>query len=1000
MSTLTQFGGGSDIGSIVPGHFPGNPRYLPCDGVSTAPAVNSAIGSMYPRITQAVTVQADGSFGLACFRATSAAYGNNMWVAIGNDAGGSVALNYVMTSSDNGTTWVRRPLPHTASWTHIHWNGSMFVMAGRDTPNNIARILFSTDGMRWDAAVGTGNHTPNGIACIGSKWLISTTTNGIVFSSVDGITFVATNSGSGVIFNDIIAFKNVFYASTSSGQVFWSTDGNTWSISYTGASSPIGLVTNGSILVMLSQGVNGTATTTDGITWTPRTVPALRSAAWNGTFFLATNGSSTGLQYSTDGITWSSRTGIHAFSSTGARLAANPETGDVFLFDQNLAGFSSFITTTDGTNYSIKPFERPGRSNNALVYAHGMWIQAGVSRDASSNLYPYIASSTDGVEWITRPVANAYGSTNPGITAMASSGTITVAVVSGTGTSYTTSDGINWVQRSLPGAVTASNLIWNGSMFLLMSNTLSTYYTSTDGISWTSRTFPVTMGFVAWNGTIWCACQTTGGTYTSSDGISWTAAGAIPNTVAGLFNHGARFIATGSGLSLVYTSTTAASWSSSSLGQTIASTARVFSTGSLAIAYTPSGGGSTGFYSTSTDGTTWVARAFDHYAQAGPFGPAVAVNPNNSQIMFSSYATQTYPWNLLTTDGITWTYRAQYHGQVTTPTSVANTVAGDKVLGFTTSTMAISQAPGAALYTLSTNTWQPIIIPTRGSGTPMQQASHNGSLWVAAGAYGSNITIATSPDGIDWTLRDAPTLSPGQAMNWSVLCVQWTGSTWVIFTTSSYILTSSDGITWTRVFVPFIANSRFSITFGDGKFMVIPGKTTSPNSNERSPYYLSSDNGSTWTAYVTPLAYAKFCTHGSSGFMLITQVNNTEYAMSTDGINWTVNSIQGMGIGQSPANLSQLGWTGGMYYYISSNQLYATVDGKTWVHRATSLNAVGTHQCSTTGGNTTLFSVSSYSPGGVAAVFTQVDISTVRAPSLSSSAATAAPFYNYSLVIG
>jgi hypothetical protein len=59
MSTLTQFGGGSDIGSIVPGHFPGNPRYLPCDGVSMAPAVNSTIGAMYPRVTQAVTVQAD-----------------------------------------------------------------------------------------------------------------------------------------------------------------------------------------------------------------------------------------------------------------------------------------------------------------------------------------------------------------------------------------------------------------------------------------------------------------------------------------------------------------------------------------------------------------------------------------------------------------------------------------------------------------------------------------------------------------------------------------------------------------------------------------------------------------------------------------------------------------------------------------------------------------------------------------------------------------------------
>ena len=68
-------------------------------------------------------------------------------------------------------------------------------------------------------------------------------------------------------------------------------------------------------------------------------------------------------------------------------------------------------------------------------------------------------------------------------------------------TQYMTSpDGINWTLRTLPITTNYNGLAWNGSMWLIASQTTRDFLTSTDGINWTPRTwaYPVVGSSPTW----------------------------------------------------------------------------------------------------------------------------------------------------------------------------------------------------------------------------------------------------------------------------------------------------------------------------------------------------------------------------------------------------------------------------------------------------------------------------------------------------------------------
>ncbi|MGH1558030.1 hypothetical protein ACRAWD_10065 [Caulobacter segnis] len=97
---------------------------------------------------------------------------------------------------------------------------------------------------------------------------------------------------------------------------------------------------------------------------------------------------------------------------------------------------------------------------------------------------------------------------------------------------HTSSDGVNWTQRTNPfgssSSSTATALAYGNGMFL--AGRPGSFYTSQDGVSWTARPTPIGssdfLSSVAYGGGQWMAqSQLSGGfsrVHTTSDFVSWT----------------------------------------------------------------------------------------------------------------------------------------------------------------------------------------------------------------------------------------------------------------------------------------------------------------------------------------------------------------------------------------------------------------------------------------------------------------------------------------------
>lgn len=151
-------------------------------------------------------------------------------------------------------------------------------------------------------------------------------------------------------------------------------------------------------------------------------------------------------------------------------------------------------------------------------------------------------------------------------------------------------------------------------------------------------------------------------------------------------------------------------------------------------------------------------------------------------------------------------------------------------------------------------------------GNSLAQVVYGSGTFVAVGEGG---TILTSPDGVSWTKRDSST-------DYWVNGVVYGNEAFVAVGDGSTVLTSADGLNWTTR-SPVLNNSCLnSITFGNGTFVAVGSDGT----------IITSPDGSSWTSrysglqlWLSGVTYSDgiFIAVGSSGAVLT----------SPDGINWT-----------------------------------------------------------------------------------------------------------------
>lgn len=177
-------------------------------------------------------------------------------------------------------------------------------------------------------------------------------------------------------------------------------------------------------------------------------------------------------------------------------------------------------------------------------------------------------------------------------------------------------------------------------------------------------------------------------------------------------------------------------------------------------------------------------------------------------------------------------------------------------------------------------TWTQPTIPTGN----WNSITYGAGLFVAVSTGGGQ-SIATSPDGITWTLRSTALPS---SQTWQPIAFG-NGVFVVIAQNTSVAATSADGITWTQRTLPATASWNW-VTYGVDRFVAVGTGTNA---------IFSTDNGVTWTTATTPPASGTWnkVTYGNGLFLAVAgQASSTMASTSPDGITWTAKTLP------SPAN--------------------------------------------------------------------------------------------------
>jgi len=189
---------------------------------------------------------------------------------------------------------------------------------------------------------------------------------------------------------------------------------------------------------------------------------------------------------------------------------------------------------------------------------------------------------------------------------------------------------------------------------------------------------------------------------------------------------------------------------------------------------------------------------------------------------------------------------------------------------------------------------------------------------------GDNGIILTSSDGISWTKRTSVTTN-------NLYGVTYGNSTFVTVGDNATILTSSDGTTWTntstnkrtlRYFSKAETNNLYGVTYGDGLFVVVGGDATIFTSSDGTTWTERDGLRSTWALpkYLKGVTYRKklFVAVGRNGLIL----------NSPDGITWKQRKSG------TKYNLVGITYRNGLFVSVGKNgKIVTSFDGNWWVKR-------------------------------------------------------------------
>ena len=666
-------------------------------------------------------------------------------------------------------------------------------------------------------------------------------------------------------------------------------------------------------LAAITTGGSSIATSTDGISWTPRDSLVMTGqvygVAWNGSLWVivgtpssAASGANV-VATSPDGITWTGRGSwltqttnqVQARCATGAFYLPNnvlsPNSiATTLIGQQNVASF--YYSTSDALNLIRYPFASGINSFWYAAWNGSIWIATTGPNVAANIVY----SSPDGLNWTARTL----GATMTATYGVAFSPTLGFWIVVGaTGTANAnvmySYDAYTWGLCG-NGTTTIVDVQWSpaAAAFMAVGSTTVLYSTTvTNGVpaNFTAGSTPTGMtalNSVAYSPTLglWMVVGT-GGSFSvstaTSVGGSWTG---VANSLATMTTAAqvawsqplGVFVVAGTGVNTIMRSTNGTSFTASTPSSTFTTTGTGVVFNPLLNVFIATGGGTNGpnTFISSTDGANWIS--FGGTA-VDTIGYSVAWSPLLNQWAIVGTGNHTIATSV---NGIYWVGRAP---GTTVFSSGANIVIWASGLN-------IWVVGGNATSTIVTSVdginW---VARTSNIATGCYSIAWNGSLLVAGGASGA---ISTSPDGVNWTSRSQSIITGVvRSITWSPVLSLWVA----VGATTASIMTSPNGITWTAS-AGSAANTLALVTTGNAivwnstlNNFVLGG--TGVNT------LLTSPDGINWTGtnLLSTILYTVYAIAWNGTIWLAGGLGTSSSviaASSPDGIAWTGMAVAGL----------------------------------------------------------------------------------------------------------
>lgn len=454
----------------------------------------------------------------------------------------STSVGQILTSLDNGLTWVVRASGSTGTgFLCVASNGVTTVAC-----SNNGVIMSTTDGVTWTSRT-SGTTSPIRSVIYADGKFVAVGTSYAAYS-FDGVTWVNVSASFGTLAGYAVVYNGVQYIAAGTGTASVNTkvssDGVTWT---TGPVAPWGATTITSMAwtgVNLVALVSGSAVMVMYVGSTLANISAVPlpgqfatngracMAVNNNTLVIAGTSSSYFLRSNNHGASWATTNAAEPVYTTSVTEVRNPLIlfeGKLHHFSQSTSGlpFIARYIPEDDT-YEKIPAPSGAFTPSALIKAGSNYVLATGSLTTTGRIY----TSPDMRAWTLRASPAAQ------VRALAHAGNIIVAALNTGSTSSSVTlirspdDGGTWVNMSGGAGFNASRIAVDGNGWFTAvgrNGANGSIWKCYDGVTWTNYYNSATENFtdiVYANGVYIATSMGTGSKiFTSPNGENWTAVG-------------------------------------------------------------------------------------------------------------------------------------------------------------------------------------------------------------------------------------------------------------------------------------------------------------------------------------------------------------------------------------------------------------------------------------------------------------------------------------------